>query len=94
MDWSKAAVFSDTRLEAEKTHITLSHDYKKAFVTSDRIQLPYNAFCDPELLNIDLDDELLDDGNIEVDESVEVDSEELKNSGHNTTVRDNMYYEE
>ena len=33
-------------------------------------------------------------GNIEVDESVEVDSEELKNSGHNTTVRDNMYYEE
>ena len=83
-----------TRLEAEKAFQGISKDYKKAFVTSDRIQLPYNAFCDPELLNIDLDDELLDDGNIEVDESVEVDSEELKNSGHNTTVRDNMYYEE
>ena len=28
-------------------------DYKKAFITSDRIQLPYNVFCDPSL-----DDEL------------------------------------
>lgn len=36
-----------TRLEAEKAFQTLSKDYKKAFVTSDRIQLPYNMFCDP-----------------------------------------------
>ncbi len=35
-----------TRLEAEKVHLTLGRDYKKAFVTSDRIQLPYNVFCD------------------------------------------------
>ena len=35
-----------TRLEAEKAFQTLSQDYKKAFVTSDRIQLPYNVFCD------------------------------------------------
>ena len=33
-----------TRLEAEKFFQTLSQDYKKAFVTSDRIQLPYNIF--------------------------------------------------
>ena len=42
-----------TRLEAEKVFQTLSKDYKKAFITSDRIQLPYNVFCDPSL-----DDEL------------------------------------
>ena len=38
-----------TRLEAEKFFLTLSQDYKKAFVTSDRIQLPYNVFCYPLL---------------------------------------------
>ena len=36
-----------TRLEAENFFQTLSKDYKKAFITSDRIQLPYNIFCDP-----------------------------------------------
>ncbi len=36
-----------TRLEAEKAFQTLSADYKKAFITSDRIYLPYNVFCDP-----------------------------------------------
>ena len=36
-----------TRLEAEKAFQTLSKDYKKAFITSDRINLPYNMFCDP-----------------------------------------------
>jgi hypothetical protein len=35
-----------TRLEAEKAFQKLSREYKKAFVTSDRIQLPYNVFCD------------------------------------------------
>lgn len=35
-----------TRLEAEKAFQTLKEDYKKAFITSDRIQLPYNVFCD------------------------------------------------
>ncbi len=38
-----------TRLEAEKMFQTLSQVYKKAFITSDRIQLPYNIFCDPLL---------------------------------------------
>lgn len=47
-----------TRLEAEKFFMTLSQDYKKAFVTSDRIQLPYNVFCYP-LLEEDM--ELIDD---------------------------------
>lgn len=37
-----------TRLEAEKAFQTLSQDYKKAFITSDRIQLPYNIFCDTD----------------------------------------------
>ncbi|MBO7286786.1 MAG: SPOR domain-containing protein [Bacteroidales bacterium] len=36
-----------TRLEAEKVFQTLSQDYKKAFITSDRIQLPNNIFCNP-----------------------------------------------
>lgn len=35
-----------TRLEAEKVFQILSKEYKKAFITSDRIQLPYNVFCD------------------------------------------------
>lgn len=35
-----------TRLEAEKIFQVLSKDYKKAFITSDKIQLPYNVFCD------------------------------------------------
>lgn len=38
-----------TRLEAEKMFQTLSQEYKKAFVTSDRIQLPYNIFGDTSL---------------------------------------------
>lgn len=37
-----------TRLEAEKAFQTLSKDYKKAFITSDRINLPYNIFCSPD----------------------------------------------
>ena len=39
-----------TRLEAEKVFQTLSKDYKKAFITSDRIQLPYNIFCDSDII--------------------------------------------
>ena len=35
-----------TRLEAEKAFLVLNKDYKKAFITGDRIQLPYNVFCD------------------------------------------------
>ncbi len=38
-----------TRLEAEKAFQKISKDYKKAFITSDRIQLPYNIFCDSTL---------------------------------------------
>lgn len=37
-----------TRLEAEKAFQTISQDYKKAFVTSDRIQLPESIFCREE----------------------------------------------
>lgn len=37
-----------TRLEAEKAFQQLSKDYKKAFITSDRINLPYNMFCNPD----------------------------------------------
>lgn len=44
-----------TRLEAEKMFQTLSQEYKKAFVTSDRIQLPYNIFSDPSL-DVNLED--------------------------------------
>lgn len=44
-----------TRLEAEKMFQTLSQEYKKAFVTSDRIQLPYNVFSDT-YLDVDLED--------------------------------------
>lgn len=48
-----------TRLEAEKMFQTLSQDYKKAFITSDRIQLPYNVFCDPLLEEMeDIDNDL------------------------------------
>ena len=47
-----------TRLEAEKAFQTLSQDYKKAFITSDRIQLPYNVFCDPLLEDENVDDDL------------------------------------
>ena len=44
-----------TRLEAEKMFQTLSQEYKKAFVTSDRIQLPYNIFSDHSL-DVNLED--------------------------------------
>ena len=47
-----------TRLEAEKVFQTLSKDYKKAFITSDRIQLPYNVFCDPNLGDEELYEDL------------------------------------
>lgn len=39
-----------TRLEAEKAFQTISKDYKKAFITSDRIQLPDNIFCSDEFI--------------------------------------------
>ncbi|MBO5810024.1 MAG: SPOR domain-containing protein [Bacteroidales bacterium] len=39
-----------TRLEAEKAFQTISKDYKKAFITSDRIQLPNNIFCDSTIM--------------------------------------------
>lgn len=38
-----------TRLEAEKAYQILSKDYKNSFITSDRIQLPYNVFCDVDV---------------------------------------------
>ena len=46
-----------TRLEAEKAYQTLSKDYKKAFITSDKIQLPYNVFCDDVMPNDIFDEE-------------------------------------
>ncbi len=50
-----------TRLEAEKMHRILVKEYKKAFVTSDRIQLPYNIFCDP---NVVIEEETIDNDTI------------------------------
>ena len=49
-----------TRLEAEKAYRVLSEDYKKAFVTGDRIQLPYNVFCDSAYMTQDNVDEGVD----------------------------------
>lgn len=69
-----------TRLEAEKAFQTLSQDYKKAFITSDRIQLPYNMFCDPNLSEEEL--ELLEN---EVDMNNEIEN--------NTNINYNIYYE-
>lgn len=51
-----------TRLEAEKVHKTLVKEYKKAFVTSDRIELPYNIFCDPDFV---LEEESIDNDTID-----------------------------
>ena len=66
-----------TRLEAEKVFQILSQDYKKAFITSDRIQLPYNVFCDPlleedlEMMDNDLDlDTIKNDTIITIDTSI------------------------
>ena len=39
-----------TRLEAEKAFQILNKDYKEAFITGDRIQLPDNVFCDSEYM--------------------------------------------
>jgi hypothetical protein len=66
-----------TRMEAEKMFQTLVQDYKKAFVTSDRIQLPYNVFCDPSL-----DVEL---------ENLENDMDSIQNDTIITI--DNIYYQ-
>lgn len=68
-----------TRLEAEKTHRLLVKDYKKAFVTSDRIQLPYNIFCDPNVI-------------MEEDETIENDT--IDNSFNDTINMEIYYYEE
>ncbi len=67
-----------TRLEAEKIFQTLSKDYKKAFITSDRIQLPYNVFCDPTISEEEME---LIDNNVE------------NNDINNDTIIYNIYYE-
>ena len=54
-----------TRLEAEKAFQTLSKDYKKAFITSDRINLPYNIFCSSEIEEEEL--ELIGNDSINMD---------------------------
>ena len=48
-----------TRLEAEKAFQTISKDYKKAFITSDRIQLPYNVFCDSTLIIYEQEEDVI-----------------------------------
>lgn len=73
-----------TRLEAEKAFQVLSQDYKKAFVTSDRIQLPYNAFCDPSLNEDEL--ELIEDLNV-------IDKDTIIKITNDTIISiDNIYY--
>lgn len=37
-----------TRLEAEKLFLKLKKEYKNAFITAERINLPKNIFCDPD----------------------------------------------
>lgn len=54
-----------TRLEAEKAFQTLSQDYKKAFITSDRIQLPNNIFCTSDIILEEVEDIVNDSVNIE-----------------------------
>lgn len=55
-----------TRLEAEKAFQTISKDYKKAFITSDRIQLPNNIFCDSTIIIDEHEDITNDSINIEL----------------------------
>lgn len=69
-----------TRLEAEKAYQTLSKEYKKAFITSDRIQLPYNVFCD--------------DANVDVDSDLDTDSDHDTYRLEDDVMYDNIYYEE
>ena len=54
-----------TRLEAEKSFQTISQDYKKAFITSDRIQLPENIFCNPDFTFEEFEDAVNDSVNVE-----------------------------
>lgn len=66
-----------TRLEAEKAHLELVKEYKKAFVTSDRIQLPYNIFCNPDFI-------------LEEEETIENDT--IINNSFNDTINMEFYY--
>ena len=68
-----------TRLEAEKAHLELVKEYKKAFVTSDRIQLPYNIFCDPDFI---LEEETIENDTI------------IDNSFNDTINMEFYYYDE
>ena len=44
-----------TRLEAENMYQRLKKRYKNAFVTADRIELPYIALCSQPMMEVDLD---------------------------------------
>lgn len=44
-----------TRLEAENMYQRLKKKYKNAFVTADRIELPYIALCSQPMMEVDLD---------------------------------------
>jgi hypothetical protein len=44
-----------TRLEAENMYQRLKKKYKNAFVTADRIELPYIALCSQTMMEVDLD---------------------------------------
>lgn len=46
------------RLEAEKAFLQLSKIYKNAFITAERIELPYNVYCDT---NIMINDSIFND---------------------------------
>ena len=49
-----------TRLEAENMYQRLKKRYKNAFVTADRIELPYIALCSQPMMEVDLDIEQQD----------------------------------
>lgn len=55
-----------TRLEAEKVFQVLNKDYKEAFITGDRIQLPYNVFCDTTY--VIQDEEMIDNDSFNIDD--------------------------
>lgn len=57
-----------TRLEAEKAFQVLNKDYKKAFITGDRIQLPHNVFCDSTYMIQDVDEKMIDENSFDIND--------------------------
>ena len=86
-----------TRLEAENMYQQLKKNYKNAFVTADRIQLPYNALCEGD---INLDELLLDSVKQKIfieDDSYIIDTLLLDSLYYNDSIynfNEGIYYDE